>query len=453
MNLALEDPLPELITFATDIPLSFYIINGLAILGLLFLSGIISGSEVAFFSLSSEQVQHARASERKSDQLISKLISAPRRLLATILILNNLVNILIITLSTYVTWEIVGGGDDSEGFILVVLTTVVTILIIFIGEIVPKVYASQHNHGFATMTSGFLSFSTKVFHPLSWVLISTSQLIESRIQRKGYNLSVDELHQALEITVTHESTSEEREMLKGIVNFSTLSVKQVMRSRIDIKAVDVETDFHELMDMVNKTGYSRIPVYSETIDNIEGILYIKDLLPHLEKDESFAWTSLLRPGFFVPESKKIDGLLKDFQEKQVHMAIVIDEYGGTSGLITLEDVIEEIVGEINDEFDDDQDITFNKIDKQTYIFEGKTSLNDFCKIVGVDSNLFDKVKGESESLGGLILELHTKLPKTGEKIYFSPFVFTVVAVDQKRIKKIRVFIEQVMDPLKKEFED
>jgi gliding motility-associated protein GldE len=226
-----------------------------------------------------------------------------------------------------------------------------------------------------------------------------------------------------------------------------------MRSRIDIKAVDVETDFHELMDMVNKTGYSRIPVYSETIDNIEGILYIKDLLPHLEKDESFAWTTLLRPGFFVPESKKIDGLLKDFQEKQVHMAIVIDEYGGTSGLITLEDVIEEIVGEINDEFDDDQDISFNKIDKQTYIFEGKTSLNDFCKIVGVENSLFDKVKGESESLGGLILELHTKLPKTGEKIYFSPFVFTIVAVDQKRIKKIRVFIEQVIDPLKKEFED
>ncbi len=435
-----------------DIPISFFLINGLSVLGLLMLSGIISGSEVAYFSLSHEQVQRARSSEKRVDKLITDLILDPKRLLATILIMNNLVNILIVTIATYATWEVFG-KEDSDGFVLVLLTGTVTVLIIFVGEIVPKVYASQNNYSFAKFTSGFLSFSVKLFYPLSWTLMSISKLIESRIQAKGYNLSVDEIHQALEITAAKEATLEEKEMLKGIVNFSSLSVKQVMRSRIDIKAVDVETDFHELMDMVNKNGYSRVPVYTETIDSIEGILYIKDLLPHLDKEDDFKWTQLLRPGYFVPESKKIDGLLKDFQEKQVHMAIVVDEYGGTSGLITLEDVIEEIVGEINDEFDDDQEISYHKVDAQTFVFEGKTSLNDFSKVVGVEPGVFDTVRGDNESLGGLILELHSKLPSAGEKIYFRNFVFTVVAVDQKRIKKVRVFIDQKPEKGRKEFED
>jgi gliding motility-associated protein GldE len=268
--------------------------------------------------------------------------------------------------------------------------------------------------------------------------LSLSNIIESRIKRKGYNLTVEDLNQALELTTGKDTSKEEKDILKGIVNFGTLSVKQVMRSRMEITALDIETDFHELMDMINKSGYSRIPIYNETIDKIEGILYIKDLLSHIEKDEGFKWQTLLRPGFFVPENKKVDSLLKDFQDKRVHMAIVVDEYGGTAGLITMEDVIEEIVGEINDEFDNDG-MRFNKLDEHTFIFEGRTSLNDFCKIVGEEVNVFDQVKGESESLGGLILELHSKLPRVGEKISFDHFVFTVVSVDKKRIKRIRAY--------------
>lgn len=252
---------------------------------------------------------------------------------------------------------------------------------------------------------------------------------------------MQDLNKALEMTTDQDTTEEEKEIIKGIVAFGTISVRQVMRSRIDITAVDKTMDFHDLMDKVNKSGFSRIPVYKETIDRIEGILYIKDLLPYLEKDESFEWQKLMRPGYFIPENKKIDTLLRDFQDKRVHMAIVVDEYGGTSGLITLEDVIEEIVGEINDEFDE-EDIHYNKLDDKTYVFEGKTSLNDFCKITNTDPHIFEEVKGESESIGGLILEIHSRLPNAGEKITFDKFVFTIVAVDQRRIKRVRVFINE-----------
>ena len=233
---------------------------------------------------------------------------------------------------------------------------------------------------------------------------------------------------------------EEKEILRGIVNFGTLNVRQVMKSRMEISAIDVEIDFHELMDKVNKSGYSRIPVYEETIDRILGILYIKDLLPHIEKDETFEWKSLIRKSFFVPENKKADSLLKDFQKMRVHMAIVVDEYGGTSGLVTLEDLIEEIIGEINDEFDDTDTLFFQEIDVDTFIFEGKVSLNDFCKKIDLDTQVFDEVKGESESLGGLLLELNSKMPKNGAKIRFKDFEFTILAVDTRKIKKVKVYL-------------
>ncbi len=440
MDTSLDDPYPSvLLAYLTDLPVSFFLVNGLSILVLLFLSGLISGSEVAFFSLNHDQILSSKSSEKRQDHLIHSLVLNPRRLLATILILNNLVNIFIVTISTFATWKIVG-SKDADGLIIIVLTMAITIMIIFFGEIVPKVYANHNNLAFARFTAPLLNIADKILFPISWMLLSISNVIENRIQRKGYNLSVDEINQALEITADKEVSEEEKGMLKGIVNFSTLSVKQVMKSRIDITAVDANTDFHDLMDQINKTGYSRIPVYNETIDKIEGILYIKDLLPHLEMGEEFHWQSLLRPGFFVPESKKIDDLFKDFQEKQVHMAIVVDEYGGTSGLITLEDVIEEIVGEINDEFDDDNDIAYNKLDNNTFVFEGKTSLNDFCKITSQDIQEFESIKSESESLGGLLLELNNKLPNAGEKIRFRNFLFTIVAVDNKRIKRVRVFI-------------
>jgi gliding motility-associated protein GldE len=282
-----------------------------------------------------------------------------------------------------------------------------------------------------------LVFFDKIVRPISFILIGFTQLIERRVQKKGHSITVDDLHYALEMTTGENTSEEEKGILKGIVNFSTLSVRQVMKSRMDITAIDIELDFHELMDKINKSGFSRIPAYNETIDKIEGVLYIKDLLVHVDKNEDFEWQKLLRPGFFVPENKKVDSLLKNFQDKRVHMAIVVDEYGGTSGLITMEDIIEEIVGEINDEFDDD-DVAYNKLDSNTFIFEGKTSLNDFCKILEIDINFFEQVKGDSESLGGLLLELHSKLPRAGEKIEYGPFLFTIVAVDIRRIKRVRV---------------
>lgn len=405
------------------------------------LSGLISGSEVAFFSLSRDQIAKCNVSDNKSERRISQLILQPKRLLATILIINNLVNIFIVTISTFATWKIVG-PEGREGITIAILTVVITSLIIFFGEIIPKVYANHNGLGFAKRTSSLLVVADRLFRPVSWFLMAVTSLIEKRMEKKGYNLSVEELNQALEISVETEAvTEEEKGILKGIVNFGTLSVKQVMKSRMDITAIDSEIHFHELMNMVNKTGYSRIPVFNETVDKIEGILYIKDLLPHLDQDETFDWRYLLREGFFVPESKKIDDLFRDFQDKQVHMAIVVDEYGGTSGLITMEDVIEEIVGEINDEFDDESEIAFQKIDSQTFIFEGKTSLNDFCKTIDVEASVFDDAKGESESLGGLLLEINATLPHAGEKISFGGFVFTIVAVDLRRIKRVKVFIK------------
>lgn len=441
METSLDDPFPSVFLSAmADLPVSFYVLNGTVILVLLGLSGLVSGSEVAFFSFTRQQIKDFSRSSDVNEKRIGRLLHHPKRLLATILILNNLVNIFIITISTYATWMLVG-EEGKDGVTILVLTSAITLLIIFFGEIIPKVYANHHGTAFAKLTAGLLLFSYRFFKPISWFLMNISNLVERRMEKKGYNLSVEEINQALEISVEKEEvTEEEKGILKGIVNFGTLSVKQVMKSRMDIMAIDKQTDFHELMNQINKTGYSRIPIFLETIDKIEGILYIKDLLPHISEEEDFEWQHLLRPAFFVPESKKIDDLFKDFQEKQVHIAVVIDEYGGTSGLITMEDVIEEIVGEINDEFDDEDEVAFNKLDNQTFIFEGKTSLNDFCKITDSDVGVFDQVKGESESLGGLLLEINSKLPSAGEKIRFNHFVFTVAAVDQRRIKRVRVYI-------------
>jgi gliding motility-associated protein GldE len=418
---------------------------GVALVILLMLSALVSGSEVAFFSLTQDEIAKCKSSSHENERRIAAFIMQPQRLLATILVLNNFINISIITISAFLTWQIVG-SNEPEGLVIIALSSAVTIAIVYFGEIIPKVYANQNKIQFASFSTGLMSFSFVLFYPLTYVLMGIGNLIENKIERKGYSISVDELNTALELTARDETSIEEKGILKGIVNFGTLSVRQVMKSRVDVTAFDVETDFHELMDQINKTGYSRIPIYSETIDKIEGILYIKDLLPHIDKDENFEWLELLRPAFFVPESKKIDGLLKDFQEKHVHMAIVIDEYGGTSGLLTLEDIIEEIVGEINDEFDQDPEETYTKVDKDTYIFESKTSLNDFCKIVDTDISLFDEVRGESESLGGLLLEINSKLPNAGDSISFDRFVFTVVAVDNRRIKRVRVFVSPLPQP-------
>lgn len=437
MEPVIDDPFP--ILAAISLPIEFYLLNGVALTLLLALSGLISGSEVAFFSFTHDQIIQFKSSGDRKQIQISDLLKDPKRLLATILIVNNLVNIFIVTLATFATWQMVG----KEGSVIVILSTITTLIIIFFGEIIPKIFANHNGLLFAKRTAGLINISYWFFKPIAWILMNLSDLVERRMQKKGFQLSVEEMNEALEISVNKEEVSEEEKgILKGIVNFGTLSVKQIMKSRMDIRAFDIETDFHELMNQINKSGYSRIPIYTETIDKVEGILYTKDLLPHLDNDEDFTWQELIRqPAYFVPESKKIDDLFRDFQEKQVHMAIVIDEYGGTSGLVTMEDVIEEIVGEINDEFDDESDVAYSKLDNNTFIFEGKTSLNDFCKIVGQEADLFDEVKGESESLGGLILELNGKLPHSGEKLTYGHFLFTVTAVDPKRIKKIKVYIK------------
>ncbi|MBO6763231.1 MAG: gliding motility-associated protein GldE, partial [Roseivirga sp.] len=379
-----DEPEPSLALLLqlTELSTPYLVFNVLAFVLLIISSALISGSEVAFFSLDSNQLSELEKEQSVTSNSVLKLLSRRRYLLATILILNNLVNIAIVTISTFFTWAIVG-TKTTEGIVVVALSAVVTFVILFFGEVVPKNFANQHNEKFARFTSRALVFLEKIFRPASWTLITVTNIIERNVEKKGVDLTVDELNQALEITTGDDTTEEEKGILKGIVNFSTLSVRQVMKSRLDITAVDIELDFHELMDRINKSGFSRIPVYKETIDKIEGVLYIKDLIAHVDKDDTFAWQTLLRPGFFIPENKKVDSLLKDFQEQRVHMAIVVDEYGGTSGLITLEDIIEEIVGEINDEYDD-EDIAFNKLDNSTYIFEGKTSLNDFCKIIGVE---------------------------------------------------------------------
>lgn len=434
----MDDPYPSyyLIAQITEPSFSYFFINGLILVLLLIGSALASGSEVAFFSLNNEEIASLQESDPDRGRQVAKLLSNPKKLLSTILILNNLINIGIVTLTTFVSWSLF--GMNATGIVVILVQTVgVTFAIVFFGEIVPKVYANQARIPFALSLAPILSFFSSILRPISWFLMAFSDLVEKRVEQKGYSLSVDDLNQALELT-TEDTPEEEKEILRGIVNFGTLSVKQVMRSRLDITAVDVELDFHELMDKINKSGYSRIPVFEETIDNILGVLYIKDLLPYIEKDENFAWKELIRKSFFIPETKKVDALLKDFQKMRVHMAIVVDEYGGTSGLVTLEDLIEEIIGEINDEFDDTDDIFFQELDNDTFIFEGKVSLNDFCKKLELDSQLFEEVKGESESLGGLLLELNSKLPKNGTKIRFGDFEFTVLSVDARKIKKVKV---------------
>jgi len=438
----MDDPYPSIILLAEVFQASagYIMINGLIFIILLIFSALVSGSEVAYFSLSHEDLNQLTEENDEVSARIIKLVENPQQLLSTILILNNLLNVAIVTLTTFITWAVMG-SDPITPLVIFIQTVGVTFAIVFFGEIVPKVYANKARVSFAKTMSGTLYFFYIILKPLSLFLMSISNVIENRIEKKGYSLSVDELHKALEMT-SDSSSSEEKDFLKGIVNFSTLSVRQVMQSRMDITAVDIEMDFHELMDRINKSGYSRIPVYEDTIDNIKGILYIKDLLDHIGKDENFAWQALLRKCFYIPENKKVDSLLKDFQLKRVHMAIVVDEYGGTSGLVTLEDLIEEIIGEINDEFDEIDDSLFKQIDDHTYLFEGKVSLHDFCKKLDLDAQIFDEVKGDSESLGGLLLEINSKLPKGGTKIVYDRFTFTVMAVDTRKIKRVKVQIEK-----------
>jgi putative hemolysin len=418
-----------------------YSTEGVVIMLLLFCSALISGSEVAYFSLNPKQMEACRNSDSPAERNIAILLRQPKKVLATVLILNNLVNIGIVTLSTYMLINAIGSDTEDAALAFSLLTLGVTFLIVFFGEVVPKVYSNQRALQFAKFTSTGMLFMSHVVSPVAWVLLQMGNLLEKRIEQKGYQASIDEINQALELTTTNETTEEEREILRGIVNFGTISVRQIMQSRMDMTVVDRSLTFHELLQSVNESGYSRLPVANNTIDKIDGILYIKDLLPHLDEPDDFDWHALVRREiFFVPENKKIDQLLKDFQSRRVHMAIVVDEYGGTSGLITLEDIIEEVIGEINDEFDTN-DLEYKQIDANTWSFEGKTTLNDFCKILDIDPNEFSEAKGDGETLAGLMLELFARMPRAGERKSYRNFIFTIVSVDKKRIKNVRVTIK------------
>jgi len=408
-------------------------------------SALISGSEVAFFSLTGNDLKVCEESESSVSKLILNLLKKPKKLLATILIANNLVNVGAVTIGTYISWQL-AGTTSQDNYVIVLTPVVLTILLVFMGEVLPKTYASQRCLFFAHFIAIPLDLANKLLSPISFILITLSRTIENRVQHKSYNFSVEEINKAIEVATSgdSESTAEEKEILKGIVNFGTKTARQVMHSRMDITAFSSKIDFHQLMDKINKWGYSRVPIYTDTIDNIIGILYVKDLLPFLENQENFAWQKLLRPAYFVPDTKKIDGLLESFQEKRVHMAICVDEYGGTSGLITLEDIIEEIVGEINDEFDETE-IDYKRLDKNMFVFEGKTSLNDFTKIMNKSNDYFDEVKGESESLGGLLLELNSSFPNVGDEIKYKDFTFKIESANSKRIKKVRVILSEEVE--------
>ncbi len=435
-----DEPNPILVLLAqveSTSTYSVYGINALVLLGLLILSAMLAGSEVAFFSLSADERAACRESDSSTERKISKLLDKPQQLLATLLISINLVNITFITIATYVT-ELVVGEEEKEGLLATLILLVgVTFIITFFGELIPKVWAQQNNLRFAKITAPLIEAATFIFQPLSSILLGISNIIEKRVERKGYTITADELNHALEITTGKDTSEQEKDILKGIVNFGSTSAKSVMRSRRDITAFDITYDFHELMDKINKSGYSRVPVYKETIDKIEGILYIKDLLPHLEKDEHFKWQDLLHQTFFIPESKKIDDLLYDFQEKRVHMAVVVNEYGETEGIVTMEDIIEEIVGDIHDE-SDVEDLGYVKLNDGSFEFEGKVSLNDVCRALSLDNDYFDKAKGDSESLAGLLIELFTRLPHAGEEIEYEKYKFRISSVDTRRIKKVKV---------------
>lgn len=432
------DPFPLWAPLASAVGAGFYISNGLILILLLAASALASGSEVGFFSLSLDARNDIRDSDNASERRIAKMLDHPQLLLATILIFKNLLDITLVTLTAVATKQALGEG--VEAWVSILIQTVgVTFLIVFFGELIPKVWANQNPIRFLKITAPVIEAAQVIFKPISIPLMSISNIIEKRVQRKGYTITAEELSHALEITTGKDTSLEQKEILRGIVNFSSISAKQIMRSRMDITAFDIELDFHELMDKINKSGYSRVPVYRGTIDKIEGILYIKDLLPYIDQDESFNWQETLRPVYFIPESKKIDDLLHDFQEKRVHVAIIVNEYGETEGLITLEDIIEEIVGDIRDEYDDEE-IQYTKIDDNTYVFEGKTSFNDVTKVLSIDSEVFGNVRGDSESLGGLLLELFGRLPKVNEEVTHQFFTFRVLAADQKRIKKVRVSV-------------
>ena len=431
------DPL-SLSIFFLDIQ-GFLSLKVILLILLLITSGLISGSEVAFFSLTKEQLNSK--SEKKSRQMhiIQKMLQNPKRLLATILITNNFINIAIVLLFASFGEDLFNQIENTF-IILLIEIGVITFLILFFGEILPKVYANRN----AMIFSQAIAFPVYIIdrYFLFFLTIPLSRItrfMESRLGQKNSEFSIDKLSQALELTSEEETTKEEHKILQGIVNFGNIETKQVMCPRIDVFALSVDMDMETIVPLILENGFSRVPVYTDNLDSVVGILYTKDLLPHIDQS-NYKWEKLLKPVFYVPENKKLDDLLKEFQQKKIHLAVVVDEYGGTSGVITLEDVIEEIVGDISDEFDDDE-LIYSKLDDFTFIFDAKINLKDFYKVIDLEEEgIFESSKGESESIAGFVLEIAQVLPKVGQVIKFEGYQFVIESVDRKRIKRIKIIL-------------
>jgi len=419
-------------------PLKIGIVIALFIVLLLLLtSAMISGSEVAYFSLSAKDKQKLKKPGRTNQRVLDNL-NNPEKLLATILVTNNFVNVGIIILTAYVTKNLVSftNAPVLEFIFQVVL---ITFFLLLFGEIIPKVYATHSALRFAKMMALPLQTLEKVFRPINAILIQSTGFVNRKMQKHRKNISIDEISQALELTSDQE-LSEEKDILEGIVKFGNKDVSEIMKPRVDVVAIDIKTDFDEIINIINDSGYSRIPVYIESFDNVSGILYIKDILPHYHKTKAFKWQTLIRPPFYVPDTKKISSLLEEFQKAKIHMAIVVDEYGGTSGIVTLEDILEEIVGDITDEFDEEEKF-FTRLNERTFLFDGKVLLGDFYRVTNTDDSVFNDVKGDADTLAGLILELKGEIPKINEEIKCKQFVFTIKEVDNRRIKEIQVTIK------------
>lgn len=418
-------------------------IIGLVVLCLLLIaSALISSSETAFFSLQPADIDELESCDDAKSRLVLRLREKPKTLLATILIGNNFVNVTITLLSTYIMAQLFDmENHPMAAFLLEVV--VVTSLILIVGEITPKIYASKRPIKMARFVARMLNFLNVFFKPLSRLLVSSTSFMDKHLEKKKGEISMEDLSTAVDIA-TEESTApiEEKQMLKGIASFSEKEVSGVMIPRVDIIGVEKDMEFTEMLAIVIKSGFSRIPVYDGTLDQVEGILYVKDLLPYLDA-ESYEWRKLIRPAFFVPENRKINDLFQDFREKKIHIAIVVDEYGGTSGLITMEDVIEEIVGEINDEFDEaNLEEHYKKLEDGSYLFKAQTSIVDFCKVFGVDEDFFEPMQGEADTLAGLILEIEGRIPEIGFKFNFEKFQMEITDADTKRIKEVKVTIDE-----------
>lgn len=409
---------------------------------LLICSALISGSEVAFFSFSPATLNEMEESDNKADKKILAALKQPQKLLAAILIGNNFVNVAIILLLTRFTNTILN-FENAPVLGFVFQTIIITFILLLFGEIMPKVYATQYGWKTATKTVGLLNVLSKMFSPLVRLLVSSTSIVNKRMEKHSHsNISIDDLSQALELT--SQNSDEDTEILEGIIKFGNIQVSDIMTPRVDIIDVNIKSNYKELLAVVAESGYSRVPVYSGNRDNIRGLVYSKDLLPYLDKPASFRWQSLIRQAYYVPETKKIDDLLNEFQENKIHLALVVDEYGGTSGLITLEDILEEIVGDITDEYDEEEKL-YTKIDEHTFIFEAKILLNDFYKIAEIEKEDFVKETEEVETLAGLILELKGEIPAMNERIEYGRYTFEITEVDDRRIKEVKLYIEDKVE--------